>query len=219
LSEFRRINNSGFDTLQSGINDVQREVIELQVINRSGFRDIETDIERLVGINHSGFDIKIRQEASGFGNTWSGLREIETTVNTIEVINRSGLNDIETEVQQLQQINRSGFNKCKSGVEGYFAISGVGLSGTVMPSGANTDIVATLNLGDKAFYWYSTDSSGTMTVQVGDPLNNFFDYDTVAFTSGTLTSYIMTGRIGRVRLQNEANMSGTIRAWYVMGCE
>ena len=38
--------------------------------------DIETDLERLVGINHSGFDIKIRQEASGFRNVWSGVAKL-----------------------------------------------------------------------------------------------------------------------------------------------
>jgi len=90
---------SGFSNIWNGLNDVEREVIELQVINRSGFRDIETDLERLVGINHSGFDIKIRQEASGFGNTWSGLREVETTLNAIQVINTN----IQSGVAQLRQ--------------------------------------------------------------------------------------------------------------------
>jgi len=64
---------SGFQNTWSGLNDVEREIIQLQDITRSGFLT------------------KIAIERSGFalGNNISGIRILQT-------INRSGFNDLET---------------------------------------------------------------------------------------------------------------------------
>lgn len=109
---------------------------------------------------------------------------------------------------------------CVCGVDGYFIASGtgIGLSGLVFPSGAFTLGVDTGGFTYKTFYWYSIDSSGALAIEVQDPLNGWFGYDTMAFTSGTLASYIMTAQARRVRLANESGMSGTVTAWYVMRC-
>jgi len=97
-----------------------------------------------------------------------------------------------------------------------FTHSGITLSGVVFGSGLCTEPLDVRYYRYKTFYWESADSSGTMTVQVEDIQGGWHDYDTQAFTSGNLASYIMTGQATRVRLCNEPTMSGTINAWYVM---
>jgi len=86
-------------------------------------------------VSNSGFDTKISQEHSGFQNTWSGLNDIESDVETLQKINNSGfdtlhsdllkkqreeisgfqnvwsgLNDVEADVEKLQKINNSGLD-------------------------------------------------------------------------------------------------------------
>jgi len=91
-----------------------------------------------------------------------------------------------------------------------------GTAGDTLGSGLCTERLQTLYYRYKTFYWNSEDSSGTMTVQTQDVDGGWHDYDTQAFTSGVLASYIMTGQALYIRLCNEDTMSGTINTWYVM---
>jgi len=228
--------HSGFQNTWSGLNDIELDVEILQKINNSGFdnvwsglNDVEADVEKLQKINNSGLDTihtdllkKQREEISGFQKIWninySGLNDIESDIEKLQRINNSGLDSIHSDLQTKINQEASGFKEInKERMTGWFLISGTGqpLSGSLFSAGAYTLPVSLIDYTDKTFYWYSIDSSGTLTIQVRDPNSGWNDYDTQAFVSGSLIVYPMTALAEAVRLRNEVVMSGTVKAWYV----
>jgi hypothetical protein len=98
-------------------------------------------------------------------------------------------------------------------VYGYFKQAGVDWNGKSISAGDTTDELPTLGYSQKTFYFLSN-VSGVLTIQVKEPDGDWRTYDTPNVTAGVLLPCIMTAQAISVRLS--FNQSATVTAWYVM---